>query len=148
MAAILGPVPNMTPPPPPGGMGAPSQAGMSTGPNGMPAGRLAQPESKTEKLGTQTIEGVSAEGTRQTTTLPAGLTGGNGPAVTVSETWFSPELKVTMLSKENDPRLGERTTKLVNVNRSEPSATLFAPAADYKVVEERPEAMIQPGQRK
>ena len=96
---------------------------------------MLKPEFATEKLGTRTIEGITAEGTRNTVTLPAGIQGGGQPVVTVSETWFSPELKVTVLFKESDPRFGERTTKLANVNRGEPAEALFKLPADYKIAE-------------
>lgn len=56
------------PPPPPSS----SLSGSSNG-NGRP-----HPEMKTESLGTQTIEGVSATGTRTTTTFPEGFSGTTG----------------------------------------------------------------------
>ena len=54
----------------------------------------------------------------------------------VNETWFSPDLKETVLSKTIDPRSGENTTKLINISRNEPSADLFIPPPDYRVVDE------------
>ena len=47
-----------------------------------------------EDLGQQTIEGVSATGTRTTTEIPAGAIGNEQPIKIVSEQWFSPELQV------------------------------------------------------
>jgi hypothetical protein len=143
-SGFMGAAPTMTPPPPPGGLGAPSQAGIPSGFAGAPN---LQPDVTTEKLGTKTMEGISVEGTRRTATLQVGMEGGNKPIVMVSESWYSPELKVTMLSRESDPRLGERTTRLTNVNRSEPSAALFAPPADYQVVQEAG-FTAQPGKQK
>jgi hypothetical protein len=55
----------------------------------------------------------------------------------VSENWVSPELKITVLSTVNDPRSGESTRKLVNIDRSDPDPSLFIPPADYTVVEEK-----------
>jgi len=133
-AALMGSVPTMTPPPPPGGMGAPGQGAMAAGFPAGPNAKLPQPQFAAEKLGSKVIEGITTEGSRRTMTLQ--MQGSDRPVVTVSESWYSPELKVTMLSKESDPRLGETTKKLINVNRSEPSATLFAPPTDYRVVEE------------
>ena len=88
---------------------------------------------KVEHLGTQTIEGVSAEGTRITVTIPAGQIGNELPIVTVSERWYSPELQVTVMSTRSDPRTGTTTYKLTNINRAEPSPTLFQVPADYTV---------------
>ena len=92
-------------------------------------------DSKEENLGMQVIEGVSAEGTRTTVTIPAGQIGNEQPIVTVSERWFSPDLQTVVMTKRSDPRMGTTTYRLTNINRSEPAASLFQIPADYKVVE-------------
>jgi hypothetical protein len=91
------------------------------------------PEMKHEDLGTQTIEGVAAEGRRTTVTYPEGMLGNDRPITTVSETWTSPELKLVVLTKMSDPRTGESTTRLANLSQSEPDAALFQVPADYSV---------------
>jgi hypothetical protein len=53
-------------------------------------------------------------------TQPAGWRGNDQPFSTVSENWWSPELQGEALSKNIDPRFGERTQKLINLNRVEP----------------------------
>jgi hypothetical protein len=88
-----------------------------------------------EHLGTQMMEGVSAEGTRTTVTIPAGQIGNELPLVTVTERWYSPELQVTVMNKRSDPRTGTTTYKLTNINRSEPSPLMFQVPADYTVNE-------------
>jgi hypothetical protein len=90
-------------------------------------------QEKEEKLPSQTIEGVFAEGTRTTMTLPAGSIGNEQPLVTVNERWYSPELKVLVMSTRSDPRSGTTTYKLINISRSEPAATLFQVPPDYTV---------------
>lgn len=95
-----------------------------------------RPQNAVEKLGNQTIEGVIAEGTRRIATWPIGAQGNDRPLVNTSETWFSPELKMTVLSKFNDARNGETVTKLTNISRAEPDPALFQPPADYTVVDE------------
>jgi hypothetical protein len=90
-----------------------------------------------ESLGKQTIEGVEAEGTRVTFTIPAGKIGNERPIVTVNETWYSPELQALVMSKNSDPRMGETTYRLTNINRSEPDPSLFQVPADYTVNEGR-----------
>lgn len=84
-------------------------------------------------LGTQTIEGVPAQGTRTIRTIPAGAVGNEQPLVITTETWYSPDLKVLVLSKTSDPRMGETTYKLTNIQRSEPSADLFQVPPDYTI---------------
>ncbi|MBO0862880.1 MAG: hypothetical protein J2P21_31160 [Chloracidobacterium sp.] len=92
-------------------------------------------EANQESLGKQTIEGVEAEGTRVTFTIPAGQIGNDRPIVTVNERWYSPELQTVVLSKNSDPRIGETTYKLINIDRSEPDPSLFQVPADYTVDE-------------
>jgi hypothetical protein len=95
----------------------------------------AAPNLKTEALGRQTIEGVAADGTRTTETIPAGQIGNEQAIQIVTERWYSAELQTFVLSKRSDPRRGETVTKMANVSRSEPSHTLFEVPADYKVTE-------------
>src|SRR5262249_46243718 len=74
-----------------------------------------------ESLGTQTIEGVDAEGTRTTTTIPAGTIGNERPIAIVDERWYSPALQVVVMTRHSDPRSGENTYRLTNINRTEPA---------------------------
>lgn len=90
---------------------------------------------KVEKLGTQVIEGVAADGTRTTITIPAGQIGNDREIQIVDERWISPELQVTVMSKHSDPRTGETVYKLTNVNRAEPLPSLFEVPADYTISE-------------
>jgi len=93
---------------------------------------------KTESLGTQTINGVTAEGTRYTRTIPAGQIGNEQPIIIVSERWYSSDLQIVVMSKRSDPRFGETTYQLANLQRSEPAASLFQVPADYTIQEEGP----------
>jgi hypothetical protein len=113
-----------------------TRSGNFTGVIAAPATSRSAPEMKQEDLGTQQIEGVVAQGHRNTTTWAAGAQGNDRPFQAVNETWFSPDLKEMVLSKTVDPRSGESTTKLINISRSEPSADLFMPPADFQVVDE------------
>jgi hypothetical protein len=90
---------------------------------------------KEESLGMRVIEGVSAEGTRTTTTIPAGSMGNEQPIITVNERWYSPDLQVVVMSTRSDPRTGTTTYKLTNISRSEPALTLFQVPSDYTVTE-------------
>lgn len=101
------------------------------------AAAKARAENTNEKLGTQSIEGVLAEGTRSTQTIPIGEQGNDRPMVTTNEFWYSQEIKAMVLSKSNGPQIGENTTKLINISRAEPDASLFQPPAGYNIVEEK-----------
>jgi len=89
----------------------------------------------TEDLGDQTINGIHAKGTRLTTTIPAGKMGNELPINVVSENWYSPELKATVMSKHTDPWAGQITTQFTNVSTSEPDPSLFTVPSDYKVID-------------
>jgi len=88
-----------------------------------------------ESLGTQTIEGLTVEGTRTTFTIPVGQIGNDRPIVIVSERWYSPDLQTIVMSKHSDPRMGDIVFHLTNINRAEPAASLFAVPSDYTVKE-------------
>jgi len=88
-----------------------------------------------EQLGKQNIEGVEAEGTRTTVTIPAGEIGNERPIEIVSERWYSPELQLVVMTRNSDPRTGETTYKLTNINRAEPAKSLFEVPSDYTIKE-------------
>jgi hypothetical protein len=93
------------------------------------------PAPVSEPLGTQTIEGVLVEGTRTTSSIPAGQIGNERPIDMVSERWFSPELKALVLSRQSDPRFGETTYRLSSIARGDPDPSLFEVPSDYTIVE-------------
>jgi hypothetical protein len=98
---------------------------------------MTRPETQAEDLGTQMIEGVTARGRRTTQTWPVDSVGNDRPIVSVHENWFSDQLGGMMvLSKNDDPRYGETTTALKNINLSEPDPALFQPPPGYQIVDE------------
>jgi hypothetical protein len=98
--------------------------------SGLPAEKPA-----VESLGTQFMEGLAVEGTRTTITIPAGQIGNERPINVVSERWFSQDLKVLVMSRQSDPRFGETTYRLTNIERSEPAPHLFEIPADFTIVD-------------
>lgn len=97
-----------------------------------------QDSDKSEQLGTMDVESLTVYGTRHTRTTPAGAIGNENPLVRVMESWFSPELKATLISVTDDPRLGHTSTTLSNIQRSEPDPSLFQVPPDYQVKDENP----------
>lgn len=97
-----------------------------------PDGR-PQPEVTNKDLGSQTIDGVVATGELTTTVVPVGRSGNDQPITKTHEVWTSDELKLVLLQKWSDPRVGVRTTQLANFSRAEPNAALFHPPAGYQV---------------
>jgi len=99
---------------------------------------IANGSLKKEDLGTQSINGVSAQGTRYTRTIAAGQIGNDKPIAVVNESWYSADLQVVVKSTRTDPRFGTTTYTLTNIQRQEPAATLFAVPSDYTVRQGRP----------
>jgi hypothetical protein len=88
---------------------------------------------KTERLGQRTIEGMAAEGTRVTTTIPVETIGNDRPIQVVSERWYSPELQVNLRTERRDPRTGDVVFQLTNIRRGEPVRALFEVPSGYVV---------------
>jgi hypothetical protein len=95
-------------------------------------------ETKTESLEPRTIDGLRADGTRVTLTIPAGAVGNALPIEVVSERWFSPELQILLMTRRSDPRFGETVYRLTNIMRGEPAAELFRVPADFRVEDMTP----------
>jgi TonB family protein len=79
------------------------------------------------------IEGVEAEGTRFTHTVPAGSMGNERPIEVTYERWYSKELQLDVLIKSVDPRSGESTQQMTNISLGEPDPALFEIPSDYTV---------------
>jgi hypothetical protein len=118
-----------------GGPGMAPRVAGGAGAAGVMIMRTDSKNTKKESLGKQTIEGVEAEGTRMTTTIPAGEIGNEQPIETVFESWYSADLQTVIMTKFSDPRSGENTFRLTNINRAEPAHSLFEVPADYTVQE-------------
>jgi hypothetical protein len=89
----------------------------------------------TEVLGTQVIQGLNATGKRTTRTVAAGVDGNDRAIQVVTETWYSPDLQMVIMSKTSDPRFGESTYQLTNITRAEPDPTMFTVPAGYTMVQ-------------
>ena len=89
-------------------------------------------------LGTRMIAGVEAEGKRTTRTIPAGEEGNELPLVIINERWTSKELGLVLMGISDDPRRGRSTYEVEELTVGEPDASLFAPPAGYKIVDQNP----------
>ena len=87
----------------------------------------------TEQLGTKTILGLSATGTRVTRTIPAGEIGNTKAISVVSERWVSTDLQIPLSTTHTDPMMGNMSTTVTSVTRGEPDASLFQVPSDYKI---------------
>jgi hypothetical protein len=103
---------------------------------------------RTETLSPDTIAGLEVTGTRTTQVVPAGTVDNDRDFSVTSETWTSPEMKITVRQFSSDPRTGTVTTELTNIDRSEPDPTLFKPPAGYKIAENHDPADADSGAKR
>lgn len=94
--------------------------------NGIPAGHHTS-----EDLGWQMVNGVMAQGSRDTQVIPAQSIGNDRELQVVDEHWFSTDLQMLVKSLNSDPRFGETTYQLTNIVRGGQDPTLFQVPADY-----------------
>jgi hypothetical protein len=90
-----------------------------------------------EELGKQTIEGVNADGMREVSTIEAGAIGNDRPIQISTESWYSADLQMNVMTKHSDPRNGDESFRLTNINRAEPAAYLFQLPAGYQINERK-----------
>ncbi|MEO8487624.1 MAG: hypothetical protein ABI585_14950 [Betaproteobacteria bacterium] len=114
-----------------GRSGQASHDAMSIPPLALPL--LPRGKGDTKALGTREFDGVKADGSMTSHTIPAGEIGNEKPIVITSERWFSPELHVVVYAKTSDPRNGDTIYRLANLKRGEPPADWFRVPSDYKV---------------
>lgn len=84
-----------------------------------------------ESLGSKSIDGLNAVGTRETVTIAQGVIGNDRPVNLVRDFWYSPDLKTNLQVIRTDPRDGVVTVTLTVQSRGEPDPSLFAIPAGY-----------------
>ena len=88
-----------------------------------------------EELGRKTIDNVDVVGSREVTTLKAGVMGNEKPEPIVKEFWYSPRLEINVITKRFDPRASAVQNFVVgNINQAEPNARMFEPPQGYRIV--------------
>jgi hypothetical protein len=102
-----------------------------------PARRVMINPKAGEALGKKNIEGVIADGMRNSETIEAGAIGNDRPIQVVNEHWFSEELGMMVYSKRSDPRTGDETFRVTNIHRGDPPAYLFQAPAETHTNSER-----------
>ena len=90
-------------------------------------------KASTKDLGTRDFDGIKAEGKLRSYEIPAGAVGNKNPITVSDESWYAPDLQVTVYSKHSDPRAGDNVYRLANIKREEPAAALFTVPSDYTV---------------
>jgi TonB family protein len=89
-----------------------------------------------ENIGSDSIDGLPVRGVRISQTYPPGALGNDRPLTIVTESWYSEDLKINLLTKRTDPRYGVQTVRVTDLARQEPDAALFAIPEEYKLFKE------------
>ncbi len=119
---------------------APATAGQSRAGTESARGAMRQramANLKTDDLGTQVIDGLTVQGKRMTRTVSAAQAGSERDIEVVTETWYSSDLQMVVMSKTSDPRFGDSVYKLTNISRAEPDPALFTVPSDYQMQQGR-----------
>ncbi len=94
----------------------------------------SNPNVTTQSLGSQTMDGLLAQGTQITRTIPVGQMGNTAPIQTITTRWYSTDLSIDLSTSTKDPLHGNSSTMLADLSRDEPASTLFQVPSDYTVV--------------
>jgi len=98
---------------------------------GPPSGS-SRPNIVRESLPSQTLDGVTVQGTKTTLTIAAGAMGNDKPLVSTEERWYSSDLQMILSSTRNDPRFGQTTYIVSNLQQGAPNPSLFQVPAGYQ----------------
>jgi hypothetical protein len=90
------------------------------------------PYLKEEDLGVHEIDGVSAHGVRETQIIPADNSGAGREIQVTDEFWYSPDLRINLIIRHNDPRTGSVTMTVTQITRTDPDSSRFKIPEDYK----------------
>jgi hypothetical protein len=88
-------------------------------------------------LGSKTMEGLDAIGTRETITTQTGVIGNSAPVDSTKEFWYSPKLGLNLQVLRLDPLHGDQLFSVTDLRLSEPDSRLFVLPPDCKVVDLR-----------
>jgi hypothetical protein len=101
-----------------------------------PASNSAQPSTAIEFLGTETIQGFVARGSRVTQTTAGGAMGNNGELVSTRESWQTNAsgIGLTVREVDEDPVNGKRITELEKFSLGAPDPVSFQPPKGYEIV--------------
>jgi hypothetical protein len=90
-----------------------------------------------EDLGENTISGMKVVGTRETTTINAGVIGNENALVSSREFWYSAAIQTNLLVTRIDPREGKQIIALNDLSLAEPDPRTFEVPPGYTVLDQR-----------
>ncbi len=90
-----------------------------------------------ESLGKKQIDGVDAEGIRETQTVKPSVDGSDKPLVTTRVTWYSPQLQLYLSVLVTDPFGATRKVEATDLKLGEPGEEWFAIPDGYRILVQR-----------
>jgi hypothetical protein len=99
---------------------------------------LPNPSLHIEDLGTTTLNGLPAKGTRRTLAIPYNKSETGEPFQIEDETWYSEDLHLNLLVRHSDSRMGVETVGVSDLKRIEPPASMFQVPPGYKILNVTP----------
>jgi hypothetical protein len=78
-----------------------------------------------EELPPQVIMGVTTRGSRAVRTVPTGVDGNDHDLTTTIQSWYSPELRLALMTIIDDPVKGLTKLEFENLKRVEPDPAIF-----------------------
>lgn len=82
-------------------------------------------------LGTDTLSGIDVVGTRETTTITAGVMGNDRAISITKDFWYAPSLGINLSVKRVDPRSGTEAFTVTDISRADPDPQFFSIPAGY-----------------
>jgi hypothetical protein len=95
-----------------------------------------------DSLGTQTMNGLTVTGTKETTTIAPGTIGNEREVSSTREFWYAPDLKTNLAVTRMDPRDGTQVIHLDVQSRSDPDPAVFAIPQGYTIKDERSAVVV------
>lgn len=102
-----------------------------------PANPASNPNLVHTDLGTRSIEGLDAVGTRESITIPPGAMGNSAPLERSKEFWYSPQLGLNLRVLRVDPLHGEQSFQVTDLMLQEPDPQRFVLPPNCKVIDLR-----------
>jgi hypothetical protein len=93
-----------------------------------------------EELPPQTIMGVTTRGSKAVRTIPAGVDGNDRDLTVTIQSWYSPELRLALMTIIDDPVKGLTKMEFENLKRVEPNPAIFRVPAGL-MLQEAPAAL-------
>ncbi len=91
------------------------------------AGSSSDGNTTRESLGQQTMDDLPVQGTRET----ASNSGSSNLALTRTDVWYSPDMRIDLSVTRTSPQLGQVTLQVTNLVRGEPSSSSFSIPSGY-----------------